>query len=131
MTDKKELVKVTDEGDAFENVISNEPSVEPESNIFETDDEFVLVSNLPGVERKNIKVKIEENNLVVFGKVNYRELADKKYILNETQFGHYFRRFKISDAIDVDKIEAAFENGQLKINLPKNERLKARTIQIQ
>ena len=85
---------------------------------------------MPGVKRENIRVKIEGEDLFIFGKVNYHERNNYKYILNENEIGNYYRRFKLSESIDQSKIEAMYENGQLVIVMPKDEKLKARTIEI-
>jgi HSP20 family protein len=50
--------------------------------------------------------------------------------LNEYTVGNYYRKFRISDSIDNNKIEAKFENGVLSVKLPKHDRVKPRTIEI-
>ncbi|KUG24902.1 hypothetical protein ASZ90_005280 [hydrocarbon metagenome] len=64
------------------------------------------------------------------GRINYNEAVNRKYILNEYTIGNYYRKFKISDSIDNSKIEARFENGVLTVKLPKHDRVKPRTIEI-
>ncbi len=85
---------------------------------------------MPGVTRDNVKIKLEEESLAILGKVNYKELKNKKYILNENEVGNYYRKFRISNSVDETKIEARFENGQLTVKLPKHDRIKPRTIEI-
>ena len=131
MTESKELINLRSmEGDTWKEYLELENSVLPLVDIFEKDDNYVLVVSMPGVKRENIKVKIEGEVLFIFGKINYHEKNNYEYILNENEIGNYFRRFKLSENIDQSKIEAMYENGQLVIIMPKDEKLKARTIEI-
>ncbi|MGB8320385.1 MAG: Hsp20/alpha crystallin family protein, partial [Ignavibacteriaceae bacterium] len=77
-----------------------------------------------------VKLKLEEGALTIFGKINYDEAVNRKYILNEAGVGNYFRKFKISNSIDESKIDAKYENGQLVITLPKHDRIKPRAINV-
>jgi len=61
---------------------------------------------MPGVVRNDVKLKLEEGSLSIFGKVNYEELKNRKYILNENEVGNFFRKFRISNSVDETKIEA-------------------------
>ena len=131
MTESKELINLRNlDGDAWKEYLEIENSVSPLVDIFQKNDSYVLVVNMPGVKRENIKVKIEDESLLIFGKINYNERNGYEYILNENEIGNYFRRFKLSESIDQSKIEAMYENGQLVIIMPKDEKLKARTIEI-
>jgi HSP20 family protein len=85
---------------------------------------------MPGVKKEDVKIKLEDGNLVIMGRIDYDETVNKKYVLQETVLGNYYRRFKISDSIDETKIDAKLENGILNIKLPKHERVKPKTIEI-
>ncbi len=123
-------VTTEEEQSTWQNLLENERSVMPLVDIYETENEFVLKANMPGVDKDNVHVKLEDNTISVFGKVNYEEALDKKYILNENIIANYYRKFKLADSIDESKIEAKFENGQLVVNLPKSDKFKPRTINI-
>lgn len=110
--------------------IKDEPVVVPFVNIYETDDDFNLSVNMPGVSKEDVQIKVEEMVLTTIGKRNVEKLANRKYILRETSIGNFYRTFNLSDTIDVEKIEASFSNGQLNIKLPKADKVKPRTIQI-
>ena len=99
-------------------------------NIYETEDSFEMTAFMPDVHRDKIKIKIEDGSLVIMGRINYEEAMKRKYLLNEYTIGNYYRNFKISDSIDNNKIEARFENGVLSVKLPKHDRVKPRTIEI-
>src|SRR3989304_7091940 len=117
MTDNKDIVTVKDKEQNWEEVLETESVVAPFVDVYETDDDFHLVANMPGVARDDVKLKLEEGSLSIFGKVNYVELKNRKYILNENEVGNYYRKFRISKSIDESKIEAHFENGQLTVKL--------------
>lgn len=122
--------EIKEEQKSWLNLLESQRSVTPLVDIYETDNDFVLVANLPGVSKENIHLKLEENALSIFGKINYEETINRKYLLNENIIGNYFRRFRLSNSIDQSKIDAKYEDGQLIINLPKHERIKPRTINI-
>jgi HSP20 family molecular chaperone IbpA len=132
MTEYQEngATEIKEEQKSWLNLLESQRSVAPLVDIYETDNDFVLVANLPGVSKENIHLKLEENALSIFGKINYEETINRKYLLNENIIGNYFRRFRLSNSIDQSKIDAKYEDGQLIINLPKHERIKPRTINI-
>ena len=130
MSDNKDIVAVKDKEQNWEEVLETESVVAPFVDVYETDDDFHLVANMPGVTRDDVKLKLEEESLSIFGKVNYKNLKNRKYILNENELGNYYRKFRISNSVDETKIEARFENGQLTVKLPKHDRIKPRTIEI-
>ena len=121
-----EETKVTDWDKAFE----AESWVAPIVDIFESEDDFTLIANMPGVKKENVKIKIEDGSLLIMGKVDYEHLLNREYVLNESQIGNFYRKFQISDSIDDSKIEAKLENGQLIVHLPKHERVKPKNIEI-
>lgn len=129
MTDTKEMVKVNTQ-ESINQILENESSFAPMVDIYETDNEYVLIANMPGVKKEDVILKFEEGSLLILGRVNYKDMVDRTYILNESELGNYFRKFRISDSVDENKIEARYENGQLIVNLPKHERVKPKTIQI-
>lgn len=131
LNNNKDLISVKEtEHASIDHILENEAHVAPLTDIYETDDEFVLVANMPGVSRENIHLKLEDTSLLIFGKINYQEAVKRNYILNESDIGNYYRRFNISKSIDETRIEALYENGQLIVKLPKHDRVKPRTIMI-
>lgn len=130
MAKVNDMVKIQ-ENSNWDSKTGNEVWVEPLVNIFETEDEYSLNAFMPGVSRDNIKVKIKGGSLVLIGKIDHDDLMDKKYILKEIEIGNYYRKFNLSDSINMDKIQASFQNGILSISLPKTEKIKPKIIQIQ
>jgi len=127
----RELVNVVESKTTnWDNALENENWIAPVVDIFETEEDFILVANMPGVNKENVKIKIEDGSLLIMGKVNYENLINENYILNESQIGNFYRKFQISESIDDARIEAKLENGQLIVHLPKHERAKPKNIEI-
>ena len=129
MTDKKELVRVKESID-WDEALENESWVAPLVDIYETEDNFLLVASMPGVAKNSAHVKLEDGSIVMMGRIEYEEVTERKYVLQENELGNYYRKFNVSDSIDSSKIDAKFENGQLSVTLPKHERIKPKTIDI-
>ncbi len=129
VNNNKDLISIKEtEHISIDELLEREAFVEPATDIYETDDEFVLIANMPGVSRDNIQLKLEDTSLIIFGRINFSEAIKRNYILNENDIGNYYRKFNISKSIDETRIEAKFENGQLIVKLPKHDRVKPRTI---
>ncbi|MCX7797514.1 MAG: Hsp20/alpha crystallin family protein [Melioribacter sp.] len=129
MTEVKEIQEVKTQK-SWEEALENECWIAPLVDIYETDNEYYLTAFMPGVKKENLKIKLEDNHLVIMGRINYDEAVNRKYVLKETETANYYRRFKISDSIDETKIDAKFEDGVLEVKLPKHERVKPKLIEI-
>ena len=131
MSDNKEIIAVKAFNNySIEEILRTQNNISPASDIYENADEYILIANMPGVSRSEVQVKVIEESLIVFGRINYNETINRDYILNENELGNYFRKFKISDSIDKTKISAKYDNGQLIVHLPKSEKIEPRTIDI-
>lgn len=131
MSDNREIIAVKAiNNNSIEEILRRENNISPSTDIYENVDEFIMIINMPGVNRSEIQVKVIDDSLMVFGRINYYEVVERDYILNETELGNYYRKFKISSTIDKQKINAKYDNGQLTVILPKNEISKPRTIDI-
>lgn len=131
LNNNKDLISVKEtEHASIDQLLENEAYIAPLTDIYETDNEFVLIANMPGVSRDKIQLKLEDTSLIIFGRINYAEAMKRNYILNENEIGNYYRRFNISKSIDETRIEALYENGQLIVKLPKHDRVKPRTIMV-
>jgi len=131
MEKNREIIPVRDrESQSIDELLEIQNYKAPEVNIYETADEFVLVANLPGVSRNDVRVRVTNNQLIIFGQIDYKNNGSRNYILNEIEIANYYRTFRISNAVDQSRIEARFDAGQLQVILPKNEKVKPRTIEI-
>ena len=101
----------------------------PTVDIFETDDAITLLADLPEVHKSNLDINVEDKQLTITGMVDEPE-SRLHSIYSEYGIGGYTRSFKLGDAIDQSKINAALKDGVLTLVLPKAERLKPRKIEI-
>ncbi len=131
MSENKEIIAVKAlNNNSIDELLRKENNILPSSDIYENADEYILVANMPGVSRSEIQVKVIDESLIVFGRIDYNEIVSRDYILNENEIGNYFRKFKISDSIDKARINAKYDNGQLIVYLPKSAKAIPRSIEI-
>lgn len=129
MIDNRAIVKIETKQD-WDEAIENESWIAPKTNIFETNENYFLIADMPGVSRDNIRVELEGDSLLIMGRINYQHLISREFVLQENEFGNFYRKFNLSDSVNSEKIDAKFENGQLEIRLPKHEKVKAKIIEI-
>ena len=103
----------------------------PEVDIEETEAEFLITADLPGVEEKNIGITVKDGVLTVSG---HRETTVEHEatttVLRERSSGSFQRSFRISRTVNSEKIAASYKNGVLQVVLPKAEETKPRQIQV-
>lgn len=103
------------------------------TDIIEKEDAYVIEAELPGFEKKDISIDINDNLLTVKAETNSEneEKDDKgNYIRRERKYGSFSRTFDISN-INADEISAEHKDGILKITLPKIEELKPQAKKIE
>ncbi len=100
----------------------------PPVDIFETKDALTVVVDLPGVDKDNVDVRVEENILTIKGKADYEPPANP--VLEEFNLQGYYRQFQLSDEVDQGRISAESRNGVLTIILPKAEKSRPRQIKV-
>jgi HSP20 family protein len=92
----------------------------PAVDIVEKDTAYEVTAELPGLDEKNIEVKLINGGLTIKGeKQEEKEEKKKDYYLHERHFGSFERCFRVPDGVDADKIEASFKKGVLTVTLPK------------
>lgn len=92
----------------------------PAVDIAEKDKSFDITVELPGMEEKDIQIRLANGNLVISGeKKDEKEETRKDYHLSERHYGSFERIFSLPKGVDVDHIEASFSKGVLAISLPK------------
>lgn len=93
----------------------------PEFDVTENDKFIELTAELAGVEEKDLDVSVDGDVLTVKGEKKEEVKEEKKdYRLSERRFGSFERSFTLPEGLNLDKVEASFKNGILKIELPKN-----------
>jgi len=118
-----------------ENASQNEerrlPRVKPATDIIEKEDGFYIYVDMPGVEKKDLVIDLNEDELKVSGKADYEMPEGRKLAHVEFGGGEYFRSFTISHIVDKERIKATLQNGVLELHLPRLEKVQPRKIEIQ
>ena len=100
----------------------NNNSLRPFVDINESSDAFMVSADLPGIEKSNIEVKVEDNTLILFASRHIDKSDTKeKFHYNERRFGTFSRSFKLPKTVKEEKITAKLDNGVLSIVIPKAE----------
>ncbi len=109
----------------------NKEAVQFKTDITETNNEYIISADLPGVDKKDIRVDYKNKYLIISAKreEKYDEKKDS-YIRKEKTYGEFSRSFYF-DNIQSDKINAKFENGVLKVELPKEVKEEDRSTSIE
>ena len=103
----------------------------PTSDIYESDQALTLVMEMPGVDKSNIDVGVENDVLTVAGRVDFSKYEKLQPVYTEYMIGHYRRSFSLSPSrIDQDEIRAETKDGVLTLTLPKAEQAKPRKITV-
>lgn len=93
----------------------------PAVDVSETDRTYEITAELPGIDEKNVEVKVSDGVLTIKGeKQQEKEEKKKDYYRRERSFGSFERSFQVPEEVDADKIEASFKKGVLSVTLPKN-----------
>ncbi|WP_413288969.1 Hsp20/alpha crystallin family protein [Bdellovibrio sp. HCB337] len=100
----------------------------PSVDIEESDEMYMISADLPGMKKDDVKIDISGNSLRISGERN-REVKEEGY--RERSYGRFSRSFTLPQNIDSKKVEANFEDGVLRIVLPKTEVSKAQSIKIE
>ena len=104
---------------------SSRLSYSPLMNVSETENDYLVMMDLPGVEKKDVDVNLSNGILTVSGERKTSEKGDENsHIWHETTYGTFSRSFEFTSDIVEEKIKAKFNNGILNITIPKAEEIK-------
>ncbi|MHB8053881.1 MAG: Hsp20/alpha crystallin family protein [Candidatus Aminicenantales bacterium] len=103
----------------------------PAVDIYETANELVLTAEVPGIEEKDIEIKVEDNTLTLKGERKFeKETKEENFHRIERSYGSFFRAFSLPNSVDPDRIQAEHDNGVLRVIMPKRQELKPKTVKI-
>ena len=102
----------------------------PNADICETDDGLTVVMEMPGVDRSNLNISLENDVLRVDGRIDFSKYEGMEPVYTEYNVGHYTRSFTLSRKIDQERISAQLEDGVLTLTLPKAAEARTRRIAI-
>jgi HSP20 family protein len=103
----------------------------PNVDLYEKDDNFVIKAELPGMDKKDIKIDLNDRILTLSGERSYdNEVKEENYYRRERSHGKFHRAFTLPADVDSDKIKAEFKDGLLKVVIPKPEGQKPKQVTI-
>lgn len=103
----------------------------PRVDISETETAFLINADIPGVDKDQVKVSVENGVLTIQGeRKSEKEEKGKKFHRVERFMGTFVRRFTVPDNVDPDGIKATFKDGMLQLHLPKSEKARPKAIDI-
>ena len=102
----------------------------PTADVYETQDALTVILEMPGVEKSNVDVRVEDGVLNVEGRLDLSKYQGLLPLYTEYNVGHYSRSFQLSSKIDQSKIAAELKDGVLSLTLPKLEEARPRTIEV-
>ena len=104
----------------------------PLVDVIETDMDFQIRAELPGVEKKDVKLSVEDRVLLISGhRDQEKEEKGKRYHRVERAYGRFARSFTVPDSVDGQKVTAELKNGMLTVRLPKSEKARPKSIEVQ
>jgi HSP20 family protein len=102
----------------------------PVTDIFETDAALTVIMEMPGVNKDNVDLTVENGVISVTGRVDFSKYESLQPVYAEYNIGHYARSFQLSNRIDQAKISADLKDGVMTLVLPKAEETKPRKIKV-
>lgn len=131
MVSKQELqVQQKREVDKKEEATDPSRAFLPTTDIYETPAALNVVMEMPGVEKGDVDVAVEDGVLRVYGRINSTKYEELQPIYTEYNVGHYARNFRLSNKIDQGNIKAEMKDGVLSLTLQKAEEAKPRVISV-
>ena len=103
----------------------------PPLDIYETDEKFVVTMELPGIEADDVDVSVEDSTLTISGERKFsEEVSEETYRRVERGYGSFSRSLSLPQTADAEHIEASFDKGVLRIEVPKAEVAKPKKITV-
>ncbi len=103
----------------------------PSVDISETDAAYLVKAEIPGVQKEDVKVTLQDGMLTIQGERNQeKEEKGKKFHRVERCYGSFMRSFRVPDDADEGKVKAEFKDGMLNVTLAKSEKAKPRQVNV-
>lgn len=103
----------------------------PPVDIYETEKEIVVKADLPEVKPEDVDIRMENNTLTLRGERRFeKDVKDENYHRVERLYGSFSRTFALPGTVDADKIDARYEQGVLRVILPKREEARPKQIRV-
>lgn len=115
----------------FDNFSATEGTQVPLCDLEEKGDNYLLTAEMPGVPKDNVRVEVIDNQVVISGEQSSEERKDEGgTVYSERRYGKFQRSFSLPTQVDAEKVQASYDNGILRVMIPKAESAKPRQIQI-
>jgi len=105
----------------------------PQVETFRRGDKFIIRADLPGLNKDDVKVEIDDGVLAISGERREEHEEDRDdYYRSERTYGQFYRALPLPDGIDENKVDASFKDGVLEVTIPapKQEERKAKSIKV-
>jgi HSP20 family protein len=103
----------------------------PAVDVFERDDNVIVKVDLPGVDKKNVRIFVTDEEITIQGEMKREEeVKEKNYYRSERAYGKFSRTIPLPVAVDRDKAKASFKDGVLEVVIPKAKGAQARHVEI-
>jgi len=113
------------------NLFGEEKPFVPAFDISETEKEYVITGEIPGIDVKNLDITLTDSLLTIKGeKKEEKEENDENYHRVERHYGSFHRTFQIPNKVKTDELDATYKDGILKLTLPKDEVTEVKKIEV-
>src|SRR5579864_321233 len=103
----------------------------PSVDVYETENDLVIKADLPGMNEKDLDVRVENNLLTIRGERKFeQEVKEENYLRVERAFGSFSRSFSLPDTVSTEAIKAEYKDGVLSLTLPKHAESKPKQVKI-
>lgn len=103
----------------------------PSMDLMESDDQYHLSIDLPGISKKDVSISVENNRLTIRGERSAESRTEDDNVLRmERSFGSFYRAVRLPESVNEDGIKASFKDGVLSVVLPKTEKSRPKKISI-
>lgn len=104
----------------------------PATDIYEKGGNLIVEIQIPGIDAEKVDISVEDDNLIVQGKTEKRsEVEEKNYFRREIRTGSFYRTVPLPAHVQGDKASAAYDDGVLKISIPKQVEKKGKKIKVE
>lgn len=103
----------------------------PQTDVFEQNGSIVVKAELPGIDKKDINVAVEDGDLVIQGERRSEEKVEEKdFYRMERSYGSFYRRIPLPDGVTSDQIDAKYADGVLNVSIPKPKSVETKPVKI-
>jgi len=112
---------------------ANNGGFAPAMDVSETDNEYHVRADLPGVKKDELDISIQDGVLTINAETKYEDEQKNKgrIVRQERRYGKFVRSMRLGNAVDVDNVQAEYQDGVLKLVLPKAEQARPKRIDVQ